>query len=441
MRKTTKLASLVLAALMLLGILTGCQQPVPAQTSAPNDAATADAGAQSQENAPAAEPTTIKFIHFRSEDAAIYGEINALFEKENPDIKVEMDVQSANQDEYYAVLKTKLSNDSDAVDVMAIHVGPWMEQFAGAGKLVDLSGTVAANQYYPDFLEAARVGDGIFGLPQAYNSYVIFYNKDIFAKYGLDAPKSWAEMENVVKVLRENGEDTIATGFSESWVFDLQIDGLLSSYYDNDPYILQKLESGEVKWTDAGVTAAYTDLQNMGASGFFQKGAEGTSYEASLALFAQGRTAMLNTGSWSIGGIKEQMPDMNMGFFILPNTKDQYVLVQDVAQSLAINSNSTKQEAAMKYVEFLSSPEVAQMYADATVQFSTVQGVVSDQPENNAVNALLDDYAACRSCSVFVSNAKFADLYLTTAAKAFGGADIATLMAEAQAETDALLNG
>lgn len=384
------------------------------------------------------EDTTIRFVHFRSEDAAVYQKLNEMFEEQNPGIKVEMSVESADQTEYYAVLKTKLQGNANTVDVYAVHPGFYLNTMVEGGYAIDFAGTAAADHYYPDFLETCRVGEGIYGLPQTYNAYVIFYNKDIFDKYSLKAPGSWEEMKQVCTVLQENGEGTISSGFGENWVYDLQINGLLSSYYGGDPYVLQKLESGELLWTDPGVVAAYTDLQQMGKDGFFINGASGTAYEASIALFAQGRAAMLNTGSWSVGGVLEADKDFNMGFFILPNSKNEYYLIQDVGQALTINAKSEKQEAAMKYVEFLSNPEVAKIYADATVQTSTVQGVDSSSKENNELNDLISQYTSIRAASVFFETPEFGNLYLEMSARAFNGEDVQALMEEAQAAMDTL---
>ena len=433
-----KLIALILA-MLLVFMLPACSNSV--STTTENDANTEQQAQSTAAETDKEETTTIRFVHFRSEDSQIYQTINKMFEETYPDIKIEMDVESADQTEYYAVLKTKLQGNADAVDVYAIHVGPRLQEFAAAGYAMDLTDTAASAYYYEDFLETARIGDAIYGLPQAYNSYVIFYNKDIFAKYGLEVPSTWDEMKAVCNTLSENGEGTIASGFGENWVFDLQIDGLLSSYYDGDPYVLEKLESGALQWTDSGVVNAYTDLQKMGQDGFFMNGSTGTSYEASIALFTQGKAAMLNTGSWSVGGVLEANQEFNMGFFILPNSQNDYYLIQDVGQSLAVNPNSTKQAAAMQYVAFLSSPEIAQLYTDATMQTSTVMNVVSESAENNALNALIDEFPAVRSASAFVTNPEFADLYLEIAARAFNGEDIASLMAEAQSITNDLLAG
>jgi raffinose/stachyose/melibiose transport system substrate-binding protein len=176
----------------------------------------------------------------------------------------------------------------------------------------------------------------------------------------------------------------------------------------------------------------------MGKEGFFIKGAEGTNYEPSLALFAQERAAMLNTGSWSIGGILEENSDLEIGFFVLPNSRDELVMSTDLGQLISINTGSKHPEESMKYLEFLSSPEAAQIYADGTAQFSTVIGVKSESPELEAVTNMLNQYKSYRSGSVYPTDPKFLGYYPTVGSKAFLGENIDALMAEAQAFTDNL---
>jgi ABC-type glycerol-3-phosphate transport system substrate-binding protein len=202
-------------------------------------------------------------------------------------------------------------------------------------------------------VDAAKAEDGrVYGLPQGFAAYLIFYNKRIFAQSGLTPPQTWADMQNIVKVLRQNGHDTIATGLGESWVFDLQICPLLSAYNPDNVEILLDLQEGRAKWTDPNVKAAFEDIQKMSREGFFIKSAEGTNYEPSLALFAQERAAMLNTGSWSIGGILEENSDLEIGFFVLPNSRDELVMSTDLGHLISINTGTKHPEESMKYLEF-----------------------------------------------------------------------------------------
>jgi raffinose/stachyose/melibiose transport system substrate-binding protein len=243
--------------------------------------------------------TVLNFIHFRSEDVATYEKINKIFEERNPGIKINMDVQTANQEDYYTILKTRMSGRNDSIDLLGIQTSAYLEEFVSAGLLVDMTDKPVTSLYAPDMVDAGKSGDGrVYAIPQSFNAYLIFYNKKIFAEYDLTPPKSWNDTRNIIRVLRQNGQETIATGFGESWVFDLQTCPLFSSYFpDNPEKILLDIQEQKVKWNDPRVRSVYQDIQQMRKEGFFINGAEGTNYEPSLSLFAQEKAAMLNTGS------------------------------------------------------------------------------------------------------------------------------------------------
>jgi raffinose/stachyose/melibiose transport system substrate-binding protein len=384
--------------------------------------------------------TILNFIHFRSEDAATYEKINKIFEERNPGIKINMDVRTANQEDYYTILKTRMSGRNDSIDLLGVQTSAYLEEFVSAGLLVDMTDKPVTSFYAPDMVDAGKSGDGrVYAIPQSFNAYLIFYNKKIFAEYDLTPPKSWSDMRNIIRVLRQNGQETIAAGFGESWVFDLQTCPLFSSYFpDNPEKILLDIQEQKVKWNDPRVRSVYQDIQQMGKEGFFINGAEGTNYEPSLSLFAQEKAAMLNTGSWSIGTMLAENKNLDFDFFVLPNSQDKLVMTTDIGMSIAINAGSNKQEAAMRYFGFLSSKEAAAIYAEDTIQFSTVKDVNPKLPQLAAVNALLSQYKSYRSCSAFPTDAKFLVLYNTIASRAFLGEDIDALMIEAQAITDNL---
>ncbi len=431
-----------LMCLLLVALIafTGCTAAPAAQESASGSqeaAASEPATAEASAGQPQ-EDVTLSFIHWRSEDADIYKEINKMFEEENPGIKIQMDVKSANQEEYYSVLKTKLSGSNDSVDVFAVHAGARLTELVNAGKVLDLTGKPVVDSYNAEMLGFGKIEDQVYGLPQAYNSYLIFLNKAIFDENGIKAPANWAEMQEVTKTLKDKKIGTVAAGLAEDWVFDMVFLPLLAAYNPDNPKILRQLQDGEVKFSDPTVKKVYEDIQAMGKEGFFQDGAQGTKYEASLALFAQGNAAMLLTGTWSIGGLKTQAPDLQQGYFLLPAQDAQQVMLADASQLMAVNAGSKNQDAALKYVEFLSRPEIAKMYSEATGQLSPVNGVKNDMAEMQEVTDMLSKNTVMNNPNLYLTNSKFIEIYTNTCAKAFMGEDLDTILNDAQKATDAL---
>ena len=85
--------------------------------------------------------------------------------------------------------------------------------YLNEGRLVDLSvyindpeigipnfkDNVPAGQYS----EITQWGDGIYVFPCTTAGEVLFYNKTMFDKYGLEAPKTWTELAECSKIIHE----------------------------------------------------------------------------------------------------------------------------------------------------------------------------------------------------------------------------------------------
>lgn len=384
------------------------------------------------------EETTISFVHWRSEDAEVYKKLISQFEEQNPNIKVEMEVTSADMSQYYALIKARLSG-SQGLDVFAIHPGVYLSEYQEAGQLMDLTEQPFVKEYLESMVESCTVDGKVYGLPQAYNNHCVFYNKKIFAKYNLTPPKTWEDMENVCKVLKENGEETIVSGSAEEWVHEIPFIQLIGSYFKDDPLILQKLEQGEVKFTDEKFQAIFKDYQDMGKTGFFTKDAMGTKYEPSLALFAQEKAAMLNTGTWSVGGLKQQNPDLEFGIFLLPSRVGSPVVQLGPAQALTISANTKNSEASLKFLEFLSSKDAATLYANVTMQNSGVKDVKLDMDEMNMISDLIaNEGGESVTCyHIIVKNVTLSDLWRQAMVRSFMGEDVSAVTSEIQSEWDA----
>ena len=432
-----KVISTALGAVMCVSMVTGCGSKPVAEK----------AGAEETQQVEKAEPaqtteqqTTISFVHWRSEDAEVYKKLIGQFEEKNPNIKVEMEVTSADQNQYYALLKARLAG-KDGLDVLAIHPGSYLKEFQKSGQLMDLTAQKFVSNYEQGMVESCTVDGKVYGLPQGYNLHTIFYNKEIFDKYGLKVPKTWDEMMQISKVLKENGEGTIASGSAEEWVHEMPYIQLMGSYFKDEPLILKKLEAGEVKLTDEKFQNIFKDYQDLNKNGAFMKDVMGTKYEPSLALFAQGKAAMLNTGTWSVGGLKQQNPDLKFGIFLLPSRAGSPVVQVSPAQAIAISANTKKQEASLKFVDYLSTVESATLYANATMQNSGVKGVKLDMEEMNLASDLIQS-AGGKSYTCYhllVENQKVMEIIHQAMIRGFLGEDIAVVTEDLQKQLDIVL--
>ena len=130
---------------------------------------------------------------------------------------------NASQDEYELVAEQQPYSEIDSKTMQAVRNGTGPDlvnmypsdavNYLNEGRLVDLSvyindpeigipnfkDNVPAGQYS----EITQWGDGIYVFPCTTAGEVLFYNKTMFDKYGLEAPKTWTELAECSKNIHE----------------------------------------------------------------------------------------------------------------------------------------------------------------------------------------------------------------------------------------------
>lgn len=430
-----KLLSILLSVFMLMSFVACGSDSEPSATPA-DDAGPTSSEAPEEVN----EEIEITMLSWRSEDTEVLNTVGKMFTEEHPNIKVNFDIPTSNETEYFNVMKTRLMSSQSKVDILGVHPGSMTIELVEANKLVDLTDSKLVSLVNPDLLASTKTDGKIYGVPQTFQAYVIFYNKGIFSECGLEAPSTWDELMNVTSVLRENGYNTIAAGFGEAWTLDLLNNPIFTSYNKDNLQIQYQLEQGEASWHDDNVKRVFEDVKALGENGVFIDGVLGTGYDASIALFAQEGAAMLCTGSWDISSVKNQNPDIDFDFFVLLNSNDYAPMTTALGQSYAINADSDNREAAMMFLEYLYSPEIAALYAETTQQFSATTGVTVDNADLNAVTELLASHDSFPGPNEYPTNAQFHDIVREALAKALKGEDIDQILNEAETQTIAIRN-
>lgn len=437
MKCLSRVVPVVICLVLVISLFAGCG----AQTIDKNtDSTKAQTNTETKGDAKAepgktAEPTKISFIHWRNEDADAFKKVNKIFEDKNTDITIDMQITTPT--DYYNVIKPKILAKED-LDVICVHPGSKANEFYQAGALTDLTGKPVTQRIIKGALDAGIVDGKVVTLVQQMNSFVIFYNKKIFEKYSLKVPTTFQELENIVKVLKENKIEPISIGLGDSWPTAIIYHQLFGSMA-KDPAVLGKLETGEVKMTDPFFKDVYNTLAKMGKQGFFQKGAAGTKYEQSITLFSTEKTAMLATGTWSVGALKKANPQLQMGYFTLTGPNGSQKAVIAPGQGLSIYKGSKHADQAMKYIDFLFSKEGASIYANDTAQLSSVTDVEYNEPEIKEVQKLMNG-PSIPALHLIMKETKISDSLLPeSATKVTLGEDVNKTLEDTQKQIDQLV--
>src|SRR3989339_437525 len=75
------------------------------------------------------------------------------------------------------------------------------------------------DSFYKGIFEKYRVSDKTYGLPVYFDTFVFWYNKNIFKKYNILPPKTWKEFDEACSKLKSNGTVPIALQGRAAMVF------------------------------------------------------------------------------------------------------------------------------------------------------------------------------------------------------------------------------
>jgi raffinose/stachyose/melibiose transport system substrate-binding protein len=276
------------------------------------------------------------------------------FEEANPGITVKLEAMPS--ENMRTVLQTQLRS-GEGPDVFSWGSGPgYAGALAEAGLLYDL--TDAYEEYeWPiyDFAKDRVTFDGkTVGVPGEMETVGLFYNKDVFAELGIAEPQNLGELQSAAKTIADSGVVPIGASDQEGWQGGHLLSMALSSRVGSEG--MDALLNGEASWNSPDVVAALKLWQDYNEAGYLPEFPTSLSYDGANALFYSGEVAMLPTGSWLVSGIDENA-DFEVGYIPFPSEDGTGIFTGGLGSGPFISANSNKTEAALKFVDFLASPE------------------------------------------------------------------------------------
>ena len=143
----------------------------------------------------------------------------ALWNKANPNIQVDVKVvpggSSGTYDNISNALKAGTAPD------MAMIEQEVLPSYRLQGGLTDISGcagiAAAKSAFVPYAWSMVTMGsDGVYGIPTDLGPEVLYYRKDIFAKYGIAVPTTWDEYYQAAKTIKAKDPSASITDFSST---------------------------------------------------------------------------------------------------------------------------------------------------------------------------------------------------------------------------------
>ena len=289
--------------------------------------------------------------------------IVADFEAENPDIKVNAIYSGNYDDTRVRALSALASGDPAQLAVMfSIDAYDLIEQDLVMA-FDDISGVDKSwlNSFYPALMANGNIEGKTWGIPFQRSTIVAYYNKDLFRSAGLDPeapPTTWDEIISMGKTLTKDGTYGLmipSTGYPY-WMFQalaiqngkevMSNDGL-TTFFD-DGTVIDTLDFWKSLSTEHGIMP------------------EGTVEWGTLRqAFLEGKTAMMWHSTGNLTAVKNNA-SFDFGVAELPANVRKGSPTGGGNFYVFKDTSAEERSAALKLIEFMTSPEQAAAWSIAT---------------------------------------------------------------------------
>lgn len=196
-----------------------------------------------------------------------------------------------------------------------------------------------------------------YGVPYTYYQWGVYYRQDIFEKFGLSAPSTWAEELANCQVLLDNGVKCYTIGTKFLWTAGGWFDYM--NMRTNGFEFHMKLASGEVSWTSDEVRAAFANWRQLIDMGAFIENHQTYSWQEALPFMIKGDAAAYLMGNFAVAAMREGgLSDDQLSFYQFPTIVEGIALAEDApTDTFHIPTGAVNKENARAFLEFVTSAE------------------------------------------------------------------------------------
>jgi len=299
------------------------------------------------------------------------------FMAKNPDIKVEYEIKTP--DQYYALLSTTIQA-GEAPDLFWTN-GTATTDLANLVKqnaVMDLTNKIDISPYSDMSIKMTVINGKQYLTPGAtIGTRAVYYNKEIFNKYGLQEPRNFADFEKILETLKNNKVVPISFGGMFSWSILFHFEPILAAM---SPDWLAEASAGKARVNDPRVKAAFNKMLEWGEKGYYGSGYLGVDEGGQLLAFSKGEAAMTITGSWNANTFNKNNPALKIGAFQLPTKDGKRPMVVTYDTGFSIYSKTEHPEEALRLAQYLASKESQQIWEDQLKAVPGLEGVKTDDP-------------------------------------------------------------
>ena len=358
-----KILAFAMCIVLLLGCFTACG------SAASQSAASSVAASAAEEPSPVlTEKITLKFANYAILEAGyepFWTSVKKGFEEKYPNITVEY-VTAPYGEIVNQVIN--MAGGGDKVDMIFSEIS-WIPTLEDAGLAIPVSDVLSAeylSDFYESQLDACSIDGAAYGLPMYVSPFLLYYNKDLFEKAGLDPeqpPKTYDEMlqmaEKLSALKTDDGNKVYAFGQTTASV---PISGsALTSMVANFGGSVLNMD-GTLNVNTPEFKETFEMLKVLDEKGYNPQNAK---LKDLRNLFALGQLAMYYDQSWGFNGVSAINPDaakFTASAAPLSGGTGKGESILQAAVLCYMDNGDLQKQAASLFTEYLVSEDVLADY-------------------------------------------------------------------------------
>lgn len=283
-----------------------------------------------------------------------FDEVAKEFNLKNPNIEVTVEVTPYKS--YFTTLDTAAQGDN-LPDIITINAPNFLKYQEG-GKLMDLSDSkINLDEFNPAVSDIYTVNDKPYAVPRDFDAIGMWYNKTLFKELGLEIPKTYEEMIETAKKLKENDPEIIPILIPHTdnqagyWNLVIQQGGQIVN------------NNGETGWTSSEALEAMTFYNNLVKDGLSEKPIKLEGID-NITSVANKKIGMFYSGTWTTAEVASlaNKDDIDVAPIPTSGKNDISSVVHGVGTAVAANTKNP--DEAKMFIEFMASDEANKIIAE-----------------------------------------------------------------------------
>jgi raffinose/stachyose/melibiose transport system substrate-binding protein len=314
---------------------------------------------------------TLRLWHYEGPDSAMgaaWNEAIKEFEATHPGVEVKFEEKGFEQIQKTAPM---VLNSSDAPDLMEYNKGnATAGRLSKQGLLTDLTAEVAKRGWDRKLSPGVRTTsrydtDGVmgsgkwYGVPDYAEYTTVYYNKDLFGKYGIAEPKTLGELTAAMDTFVAKGITPLADAGAEyvaqQYLYQLALTRADRSWID-----AYELYKGRNDFHDPAWTYAANTFADWVKKGYISKKSTGAKAEDAGVSFIQGKAPILFSGSWWFGRFRSEAK-FDWGTFLWPDT---HLTLGSGGNLWVVPKGSGNKDLAYDFIDITLSKEIQNLLGD-----------------------------------------------------------------------------